>query len=365
MTASWRASGTLSLFVVYGVKLLSPHLFVLIAFLASAATGYIIGTSFGVAGIMGAVFMTIGASGNVNPALTAGAILSGIYFGDRTSPMSSSFLTIQSITHFGENSMLKELLRDGLPPLMVCIGLYGGLSFLNPLQNIDDSVISGLSGLFSLSPWCLLPAIIVLLFPVLSVKTWILLLLSMGISSILAMGVQGMTLSTFIRTCIWGYECPSFEIGKMFNGGGMISMVEICFIVAVSTMLTTVIRAGGIEKLVRPFLETAVEWIGISAVTTIGILLMNGIFCNQSASLYLADTCLNEFYPEKRSMVIDLSDSNVLAAMIPWNLCCSVPLAFMGADISALPFAFFIYLAPMINCLRGKRHLRSTVTIKY
>ncbi|MDO4177165.1 MAG: Na+/H+ antiporter NhaC family protein, partial [Bacillota bacterium] len=90
ITAAWRVSGTITVFVYYGMKVIVPPLFLVITFLLSCLLSYALGTSFGVAGTVGVIFMALARSGAVNPVITAGVIMSGIYFGDRGSPVSSS-----------------------------------------------------------------------------------------------------------------------------------------------------------------------------------------------------------------------------------------------------------------------------------
>lgn len=354
MTAAWRASGTLAQLVCYGTMLLSPKWFLLLTFLITAAVGYVIGTSFGVASIMGAVFMTIGTAGNVNPLLTAGAILSGVYFGDRTSPISSSFLTIASITRAGERRMVYELIKDGAVSFVVCVGIYGGLSLCNPLHLEGGAEIGGMEQVFQLSPWTLLPVIVILSVPVLPVSTWLLILCSTGLAGLLAVSLQGMEITDFVNACIQGYRCTDSQLGQILSGGGMAGMMEICVIVCISAMLSAALNACGIERLLEPVIKEAAKRWGRSSMATLMILLANGIFCNQTVPLYLADACFKTMYEKREQMITDLSDANILSGMIPWSISCSVPLAFLGVGMDCLPFAFFLYLTPLIHCLRQK-----------
>ena len=82
VTASWRVSGTITIFVYYGMRIITPSLFLLIAFLLSCLLSYSLGTSFEVAGTVGVIFMTLARSGGVDPVITAGVLMSGVYFGD-------------------------------------------------------------------------------------------------------------------------------------------------------------------------------------------------------------------------------------------------------------------------------------------
>ena len=90
LTALWRAGGTVAFFVWIGVRLITPDTFILVAFLLSSAFSLAFGSCFGVVGTAGVILMTIACSGGANLAVTAGAIMSRIYYGERLSPASSS-----------------------------------------------------------------------------------------------------------------------------------------------------------------------------------------------------------------------------------------------------------------------------------
>ena len=90
ITGLWRLSGTIAYCIVKGVELVTPRLFLVTGFLLCAALSYVLGTSYGVSSTMGVILMALARSGGVDPIVTAGVILSGVYFGDRCSPASSA-----------------------------------------------------------------------------------------------------------------------------------------------------------------------------------------------------------------------------------------------------------------------------------
>ena len=83
LTGLWRSCGTIAFFIYHGIRVITPSLFILVAFLLTVLLSYALGTSFGVASTAGVVLMALARSGGVSEAVTAGVILSGIYFGDR------------------------------------------------------------------------------------------------------------------------------------------------------------------------------------------------------------------------------------------------------------------------------------------
>ena len=98
LTAAWRASGTIAVIICYAVRLIRPQVFLLLTFLLNCAVSFLTGTSFGTAATMGVICMTMANSMGVSPALTGGAALSGVFFGDRCSPVSSSAHLFFSVT---------------------------------------------------------------------------------------------------------------------------------------------------------------------------------------------------------------------------------------------------------------------------
>ena len=104
LTAAWRASGAIAVIVCYAVRLIRPQIFLLLTFLLNCAVSFLTGTSFGTAATMGVICMTMANSMGISPALTGGAALSGVFFGDRCSPVSSSAHLVCSITETSMDS---------------------------------------------------------------------------------------------------------------------------------------------------------------------------------------------------------------------------------------------------------------------
>lgn len=98
LTALWRTAGTLPTIVSYSAGMIRPSIMVLMAFLLNCLVSFLTGTSFGTVATMGVICMTMAASMNLNLVIVGGAILSGIYFGDRCSPVSSSALLVAELT---------------------------------------------------------------------------------------------------------------------------------------------------------------------------------------------------------------------------------------------------------------------------
>lgn len=98
VTGLWRAAGTIPMIICYASKLINPAAFILIAFFLNALVSVLIGTSFGTVATMGVVCMTMARAMGINEIYVGGAIISGIFFGDRCSPVSTSALLVSELT---------------------------------------------------------------------------------------------------------------------------------------------------------------------------------------------------------------------------------------------------------------------------
>ena len=163
LTASWMLCGTIPYLVCLGMKLIHPRLFVLCAFLLCAAISFLIGTAFGTANTMGVVLMTIARGCGVSPAITAGAILCGIYVGDRCSPMSSSLLLLSTLTGTDHYTNSRRTLRSCLAPLALAGLCYLPFSLANPMQGAVSDTAAALGESFCLRPVLLLPVAVMFL----------------------------------------------------------------------------------------------------------------------------------------------------------------------------------------------------------
>ena len=234
ITAIWRASGTITFFVYYGVKFVTPPLFVLLAFLMSCLLSYILGTSFSVSGTLGVILMALARSGGVDPLITAGAVMSGIYFGDRCSPASSSAILVANVTKTDLMDNVKYMHKTGLIAVLISTGIYAFLSFQNPLQQVDAAIMDSMLEEFSLSLLTLLPAVFILVLPMLKLDIrWA--FLGSIVSGFVLMGtLQGMDFLDALKCCILGFVPEQADLEPIIGGGGAVSMLEVCGIIMLS-----------------------------------------------------------------------------------------------------------------------------------
>ena len=246
VTASWRVSGTITIFVYYGMRIITPSLFLLIAFLLSCLLSYSLGTSFGVAGTVGVIFMTLARSGGVDPVITAGVLMSGVYFGDRGSPVSSSANMVAGITGTKIFDNVRLMMKTAVVPFVITLTVYVVLSLANPISHVDGRLVASFEKEFILSVWAFVPAVVMLVLPLLKVSV----LISMGLSILCAVLtaclVQGVPIFEVLKICIFGYQAQGDGLGAILNGGGLVSMLEIVFILLISSSYSGIFSGTGL-----------------------------------------------------------------------------------------------------------------------
>lgn len=134
ITALWRSAGTIGFFIYHGLQIITPQMFLLVAFLLTSFISYALGTSFGVVGTVGVILMALARSGGVDAAVTAGTIIAGAYFGDRCSPASSSAALVAAATGTALERNLRRMHRTGWLPYAVSLAVYAALSVTHPLR---------------------------------------------------------------------------------------------------------------------------------------------------------------------------------------------------------------------------------------
>lgn len=360
LTATWRMSGTILYFVYYGVRLITPRIFIVAAFLLTCLVSYALGTSFGVSATVGVILMAIARSGGIHPALAAGAIFSGVYFGDRGSPVSSASTVVAALTGTDMYGNVKLMHKTAALPFALTTIIYAVISWFNPIQAIDPAILTAIETDFTLSHTLLIPFVIMLVLPLLRVPIWVSCSLSIAAAGAISVFVQGMSLSEVIHACIFGYQPASGALGDLLSGGGAVSMLEVVIILIISCTYSKIFEGTGMLEDISVLFDRSVARIGLFGTSMWLSIASVAIFCNQTIGSIVSITLLRETYKKhgasSRELAIDMENSVILiGGMVPWSIACTVPLGFMGADPSAVPYALFLWLVPLCYWITKKK----------
>ncbi|MBQ0079276.1 MAG: hypothetical protein KBS66_05215 [Eubacterium sp.] len=352
LTGLWRASGTITFFVYYGIKMVTPPIFILLAFIMCCILSYILGTSFAVSGTLGVMLMALANSAGVNPLLTAGAIMSGIYFGDRCSPASSSAILVANITGTDLMTNVKGMFKTGMIPVIISLIIYAVLSVRNPMNEVDSSIMDALSGDFNLTPITLVPVAFIVILPLLRLDIrWAFI---GGIVSSYFVGVfcQHVSFIECAKFAILGFTPTSESLQSVLSGGGLIEMIESCIIVTIACSYSGIFAGTDMLHEIQSLLQEAMGRTGKFMAMLILSLFTCCIFCSQTISAMLCNDLMRKPYEESGSdnyeLAMDIENSAIMVcALFPWCIAASVPFAMLGVGGGAIAYSYLLWLVPV------------------
>ena len=356
LTGLWRSAGTISYFIYYGIRVISPSMFLLIAFLLSLVLSFAFGTSFGAASTAGVVLMALARAGGVSEAVTAGAIMSGIYFGDRGSPVSSCASLVAALTETDLYGNVKRMLKTAALPITLCFGIYFLLACANPITVIDENLLALLKENFGMSIWMLLPAAIMLVLPLFKFPIRRAMAISVVAAFVLTVSMQDLRMAETVKIAIFGYHPENSALAQVMSGGGFVSMFPTMVMNVFAAACTGLLEGMGLLEGLRGRLTVMREKIGLLPTLTASGTLIIMCVCNQTISIMMAHQLMGSIYEkegrEHEEFAMDIANSIVtIAGLVPWSIACSVPLSMLGVGISALPYACYLYLLPICYLL--------------
>ena len=353
ITALWRASGTIAYIVYMGSKLISPSILILLTFLLCSILSFLIGTSLGTAATMGVIYVSIGKAMGINPYYLGGAVLSGIYFGDRCSPMSISALLITELTKTNLYTNIKLMLKTSIIPFVTTCLFYLFLGLKSSTSPVGIDATNIFKENYNLNIVVIVPAILIIILSLFKVNVKKTMLVSIVISFIIAMFFQKESVTSLINYCVYGFYHSNEKLNSMMKGGGILSMLNVGLIVAISSSYSGIFKETKMLVLMKKYLKEFSEKTSNYFVIFLSSIISGAIACNQSLGTILAYELCEEL-EDKKNMAIILENTIVLlAGLIPWNIAMAVPLKTVDIGLMSGLFAFYLYFLPLWNLFLG------------
>lgn len=352
LTASWRASGTIPFIISSAAKLINPNIFVLMTFLLCCGVSFLMGTSFGSAATIGVICMTMAYSMNINPVIAGGAMLSGVLFGDRCSPVSTSALLVSELTKTDIFTNIKNMFRTAFVPFILTCAMYVILGFSAGNGGETPDLNAMFSTEFNLHWATVIPAVVILTLSLLKVKVKFAMIASIASALIVGLAVQDVEFLDFLKIMIFGFEAETTEIKHMIDGGGLISMLKSAAIVSLSSAYSGIFSATGLLDSLKEktaLLSKKATPFGATMITSVFTSLIS---CNQTLAIILAHQLCEGNEKDKNTAAIHLENSAVvISPLVPWSIAGAVPLASAGAPTGALLAAGFLYILPIYSLI--------------
>lgn len=355
LTALWRQAGTIPAIICYTVHLIKPSTFLLMTFLLNCLISVLTGTALGTAATIGVVCATMASALGIPSWMTGGAILSGVYFGDRCSPVSTSALLVAELTETGIYTNIKNMIKSALAPFTITCILYLTVSIQLHGKTEMPDLGHAFGSEFRLSWIALLPAAVILLLSVMQAGVKIAMIASIVTAIPVCIGLQNMAFTELPELLLNGFHSTDVAVAAMLNGGGITSMLKVGAIVCISSSYSGIFQATGIlngfQKMVCLLANRTKPYFAV-LVTSI---LTSVMACNQTLAIMLTGQLCSRTEPDKLRFANNLEDSAVLIApLVPWSIACAIPLTAAGAPGYSVLFAVFLYLLPLCDLVLKK-----------
>ena len=355
LSASWFISGTIPALIYYGIKIINPNYFYVFSFLITSLFSFLIGSSFGTVGTIGLVMVSLARGIGLDIYIVAGSIISGAYFGDRGSPMSSSANFVSILTETEIYSNVKGMFKASILPYLITLSLYFYLGRNIEPKFIENNILTLLNQNFYLDFLVFIPMIYLVIMCLLKKNIRHTILVSIFLSLIIGWFLQNYEDKNFIKVLIYGFKLPiENELYNVIRGGGIFSMGTAMVMALLSCGLVNIVDKLGILKLVSEKIGVVKSEWKIYLYTIVVAILTAAISCSQSTSILLTSQIMKKIYKKngftKELLALDIENSSVvLSSLIPWNIAITVPALML--DISAvkiIPYSLYLFILPMI-----------------
>ena len=361
LVASFIMSGTIPALIYYGLNLLTPKLFLPVGCIMCAIVGLACGSSWTATATIGIAFLGIGAGLGINPAITAGMIISGAYVGDKFSPLSDTTNLAAAVSETGLFDHVTAMVSTTAPTFVIALILYTILGIVTGNGNYDPTVAvelqNALAEGFNLNPLVLLPIVVVIAACVLKLPGLIGIAISVGCGVLFAVIFQGVeSLSALFDMLHYGYafESENELASQLLNRGGMDhTMWTINLILLAVAYGGALERCGCIEALFGKLKHKLNSVGSLILATLLTSLFCDATMCDQFLGIGVPAPLYVDKYDElglsRNMMSRTLEDCGTLwAVMFPWTGCGAYQMGVLGVHPFAyFPFAFVNLLNPI------------------
>lgn len=378
LAGSWMISGVVPTLIYYGVQILSPQFFLVSACTICALVSLLSGSSWTTIATIGVALLGIGHALGIGEAWTAGAIISGAYFGDKMSPLSDTTILASSATRVDIFKHIRYMMYTTVPTITITliIFLVAGLGSGAGGELHVEEYTEGLSATFNISAWTLLVPLVTGILIARQVPSCIVLFVSSIMAGILALVLQphilcqiagdhtlshaaslakGLAITYYGATAI---ETGNASLNELVSTGGMAGMLNtIWLIICAMCFGASMVASGMLESITGVIIKWVKTRLSLVASTVGTGFFLNIATGDQFISIVLTADMFREVYEkegyEARLLSRTTEDAvTVTSVLVPWNTCGMTQATVLGVPtLVYLPYCFFNYLSPVMSIL--------------
>ena len=366
LIGTWIISGIVPTMIYWGLKVLSPSIFLVATCFICSLVSLSTGSSWSTAGTVGIALIGVGKGLGVPLPMVAGAIVSGAYFGDKMSPLSDTTNLAPAMAGTDLFTHIRHMLYTTGPSWIIAMIIYAiiGLRYAGAEMQTEnvEKIISILDSNFRLSPLLLLPPCLVILMVIKKIPAIPALLAGSLIGGLCAILFQKTGLGTVVNVAYSGYvsETGFVMVDELLSRGGMESMLYTV------SLIMCALSFGGImekslmlERIANTILKAAKSTGSLVVATLSTCISMNIIAPDQYLSIVVPGRMYKSAFDKRglhpKNLSRCLEDGGTLSSpLIPWNTCGAFMFATLGiSPFSFMFFAFLNLINPLISIFYG------------
>ena len=378
ISGTWTMSGIVPTFIYYGVKIISPKVFLLTACVICALVSVMIGSSWTTIATIGVALLGIGKALGFSNGMIAGAIISGAYFGDKISPLSDTTVLASSMSKVPMFEHIRYLMYTTVPSIVITLVIFTILGFSH--SGSDSSLIneytSVLDSKFNITPWLLIVPALTAVMIARRMPALIVLALSTATAAIAAVIFQpdiireiGASIAgdgsnakiLFTGTIESIYNSVSIETGnpevnELVASKGMLGMLNTVYLIICAMCFGAAMKASGmlhhLASMILPLTKRRTSLVTSTVVTGTAL---NGIVSDQYLAIILTSSLFKDVYEkegyENRLLSRAVEDSaTVTSPLYPWSSCGMTQATILSVPTLAyLPYCFFNLISPLMS----------------
>ncbi|WP_338733690.1 Na+/H+ antiporter NhaC [Mangrovimonas cancribranchiae] len=377
LAGTWLISGIIPTMIYYGLQILNPTIFLAASVVICAIISIATGSSWTTSATVGIALIGIGETLGISLGMTAGAVLSGAYFGDKMSPLSDTTNLAPAMAGTDLFTHIRYMAFTTVPTITVALFVFIiiGLNIdTTGTPDISDK-LAAIDGAFTISPWLFLVPAAVIFLIVKKTSPLIALLIGTllgGVAAIIAQpdivaniaGSDSLTFKAAYRgvmdaiTVDVAVETSSAELNDLFSSGGMSGMLGTIWLIVCAMVFGGIMDAiGALSRISKALLSLASSTFGLFASTVASCLALNVTASDQYLALVVPGKMFKKAYEDKglapENLSRTLEDSGtVTSVLVPWNTCGAYQSGVLGVSVADYFFyAIFNWLSPFMTLL--------------
>lgn len=377
LAGTWLISGIIPTMIYYGLQVLNPTIFLAACVIICAIISVATGSSWTTSATVGIALIGIGQALGVHLGMTAGAILSGAYFGDKISPMSDTTNLAPAMAGTDLFTHIKYMLYTTVPTLIVTLIVFVviGLNIDTTGSASTEGILTALNSAINVSPWLFLVPVLVIILIIKKTPPLVALLAGTLLGALAALifqptvvanigggtslnfttGYKGIMDAITVETAI---PTDNEALKGLFSSGGMTSMLNTVWLILCAMVFGGIMDAiGALSAISNALLKLFHTTFGLFASTVASCLALNLTASDQYLAIVVPGKMYAQAYKDKglapENLSRTLEDSGtVTSVLVPWNTCGAYHSGVLGVDtMHYAGYAVFNWLSPFMTLL--------------